>query len=159
MEIDKIEKAGLLARMNEIIDVINFLAREGVCKDMQREIMSYFNRLEYIDVLIIGCVYGGEYEEIYRENIVYVLDRKDFTPIVIRIFEIFKSILCTIDNYVINNNKILVNDTSYSIEKIAKKLKKYGSMYSKSNPYPFDKISCVHRKFQVTFTKEIVKFL
>jgi len=142
--------------MNEIIDVISFLTKEGVCKDMQREIMSYYSSCGFIDVLTINGFYNGVYKELCKEFILHVPNRDDFKPIIRCIFETLEDHFYISDKCTIKRDEIIFDDKSYSIEKLAKALKIFE--YLGTNNFPFD-VLMHYDSIQVTFERERLKYL
>src|SRR5690348_8129646 len=74
--------------MDEIINITYFLTKQNVQKDMQKEIMKYYQKNSYVDVLQI-TTWRSEYHEriILEEMFEHVPNRTNYDNIIIRIFE------------------------------------------------------------------------
>jgi len=74
--------------MQEIVNITRFLTKQGICKDMQNEILSYYQKDTYIDVLkITTWCSEGHKKIILEEMFEHVPYRTNYNNIIIRIFE------------------------------------------------------------------------
>lgn len=105
--------------MDEIIDITYFLTKQGVCKDMQKEILKYYQKDTYVDVLQI-TTWCSEYHDqiILEEMFEHVPNRTNYDNIIIRIFRTIEQYERKIYDIYIDKDQIRLNKRDKLIQTI-----------------------------------------
>lgn len=114
--------------MQELVNITYFLTKQGICKDMQKEILNYYDQDIYMDKLEI---YVDEiYENIHEEYFKYIPNKtcEYYKKLIKHLFKVIQAF----NNYrypvelIINENTIdiTINEQiQYPIETLAQYLK------------------------------------
>lgn len=103
--------------MDEIINITYFLTKQGICKDMQKIILSYYDQETYINLIEITDRFDDSHKQICVK---YDPNKTNYKSITKQIFEIIKLYTGYYDEYmVISDDVINLSGVQYSIEKLA----------------------------------------